>query len=81
MQQFLTNGGRSIPKLICLDADHHVLWHWGPRPASAVKLLEEVKAEGLDAKEAKEKLHLWYARNKQVDLQQELYVLIDAESA
>src|SRR5699024_10596955 len=34
MDQYLTNGGRSIPKLVCLQASSlQELGTWGPRPA------------------------------------------------
>jgi hypothetical protein len=33
MDEFLTNGGRSIPKLVRLTPDFEVLSSWGPRPA------------------------------------------------
>ncbi len=79
MQQFLTNGTRSIPKVICLDENNNILWHWGPRPAAATQLLDEAKVEGLNPGERKERLHLWYARNKQADLQKELKELILSE--
>jgi len=37
MNQFLTNGGKSIPKLIMVDPETlEVLNEWGPRPAEAV---------------------------------------------
>lgn len=32
MDEFLTNGGRSIPKLIMLNEDNEVVGTWGPRP-------------------------------------------------
>lgn len=35
MDQFLTNGGRSIPKLIVTNEAYEVLYTWGPRPAEA----------------------------------------------
>ncbi len=38
MDQFLTRGGRSIPKLIALDQELKVLFDWGPRPQEAQKL-------------------------------------------
>ena len=46
MQLFLTNGSKSIPKLIIYD--HHkreVLHTWGPRPSEATKLVNDYKAE------------------------------------
>jgi len=79
MQHYLTNGTKSVPKLICLNENKEVLWHWGPRPAGALSLLKDAKAEGLDAASQKERLHLWYARNKQMDLQTELIQLVESE--
>ncbi|MEM6829794.1 MAG: thioredoxin family protein [Bacteroidota bacterium] len=38
MDQFLTNGGRSIPKLLALDQNLDVLYTWGPRPKEAQTL-------------------------------------------
>ena len=38
MDEFLYNGGRSIPKLIAYDTDKEaVLGDWGPRPSQATK--------------------------------------------
>jgi hypothetical protein len=33
MSRYLTNGSRSIPVAIALDADFRELGHWGPRPS------------------------------------------------
>ncbi len=76
MQQFLTNGKRSIPIVICFQDDKNVMWQWGPRPSGAVAAMEAAKEEGLDAAAVKEKLHLWYARDKQHNLQQEFLEII-----
>ncbi len=32
MDQYLTNGARSIPIVIALDEQFHEIGHWGPRP-------------------------------------------------
>lgn len=76
MQQFLTAGKRSIPIVAALDADGNVLWKWGSRPAEGQKIIDDAKANGEDIHLAKEKLQLWYARNKQEGLMKELSVLI-----
>lgn len=47
MDQFLTNGGRSIPKLICLDEHEQVQFVWGPRPAAIQQVVNDTKAEGI----------------------------------
>ena len=41
MDLFLTNGGRSIPKLIALDKDNNVIDSWGPRPTVATKMVAD----------------------------------------
>ena len=45
MDQFLTRGGRSIPKLIMLDNKFDVLGSWGPRPQEAQMLYDAWKQE------------------------------------
>jgi hypothetical protein len=47
MDAYLTNGGRSIPKLICLDQDGKEVFPWGPRPAVIQEVMNRLKAEGI----------------------------------
>ncbi|MEX0769803.1 MAG: thioredoxin family protein [Balneolaceae bacterium] len=80
MDDFLTDGkSRSIPKLICLDANSfEVIGTWGPRPETAQKMTLEIKGmEGASKKEAAERLHKWYADNESRELQQEFEQLLD----
>lgn len=64
MDLFLTNGSRSIPKLIVLDGSR-VVSHWGPRPKGAADLIVRYKAEkGSIDDEAKKDLQLWYLHDK-----------------
>lgn len=73
MDQFLTNGGRAIPKLIALDAQKmSILGHWGPRPEAAQQLYMGLKAVQTPFLEASTQLHKWYADNKGADIQSEL---------
>lgn len=77
MDQFLTNGGRAIPKLLILDQEtNELLAHWGPRPAEAQTLINDLKLTNVNQEEIKEKLHLWYGRNKSQVLQKELVELL-----
>ncbi len=79
MDQFLTNGGRAIPKLLILDQEtNELLAHWGPRPAEAQAVINDLKAANADMTEIKEKLHLWYAKNRGVAVQSELIEIIGA---
>jgi hypothetical protein len=80
MDQFLTNGkSRSIPKLICLDADSlEVLGDWGPRPAEAQELFDTVRNIPETAyQEVAERLHKWYSDDKTISAQKELLPLLD----
>lgn len=70
MDLFLTNGGRSIPKLIALDKDNNVLDSWGPRPTIATKMVTDYKQVHGDLDAAfKQNLQVWYNKNKGQDVQ------------
>src|SRR5690606_42070581 len=46
MDQFLTDGGRSIPKLLMLDeSTGELLDTWGPRPSTATAMVREEKSK------------------------------------
>ncbi|MFD2551206.1 thioredoxin family protein [Bizionia sediminis] len=66
MNQFLTNGGKSIPKLIMMDTETGaILDTFGPRPAGATKLVADFKAKhGKITPEIKEDLQAWYNKDK-----------------
>lgn len=65
MDAFLTNGSRSIPKLIMLDETNSVLNTFGPRPSAATKMVNNYKAaNGKLTPEFKEDLQLWYNKDK-----------------
>ena len=74
MDQYLTNGTRSIPKLVCLEAGTlKELGTWGPRPAAAQEMIMEAKKNpDLSQDEFINKVHKWYADNKTLDTQKEL---------
>lgn len=66
MNQFLTNGGMAIPKLIMIDnASGEVVNTFGPRPNTATKMVSDYKAEhGKITPEFKEDLQHWYNKDK-----------------
>jgi thiol-disulfide isomerase/thioredoxin len=66
MNAFLTNGGKSIPKLIAIDnTSGNVIGNWGPRPTKATKLVNDYKAEhGKLTPEFKQDLQVWYNKDK-----------------
>ncbi|MGB5556207.1 MAG: thioredoxin family protein [Flavobacteriaceae bacterium] len=66
MDLFLSNGNRSIPKLIAIDDQTgDVIGTWGPRSTNATKLVEDYKAQhdSLSA-EFKQDLQVWYNNDK-----------------
>ena len=66
MQQFLTNGGKSIPKLIMIDnVSGEVLNTFGPRPNVATTLVKDyITKHGAVTDELKENLQMWYNKDK-----------------
>jgi hypothetical protein len=74
MQQFLTNGGKAIPKLIILDAQTlEVVADWGPRPQGAKQLIVDYKSvHGVVDETAKIELQKWYLHDKGSSIQQEI---------
>src|SRR5690606_18570796 len=78
MQRYLTNGGKSIPKLIAISDDFETeLFNWGPRPAEAIQLVIDLKNKyGAITDEVKEALQKWYNEDKGISLQKEMIQLI-----
>lgn len=66
MNEFLTNGGQSIPKLIMIDnLSGEVINTFGPRPSVATCLVNEYKEiHGKLTPEFKEDLQKWYNKDK-----------------
>ncbi|MBD3581950.1 thioredoxin family protein [Flavobacterium selenitireducens] len=79
MQAFLTNGARSIPKLIVLEADtNEVRAIWGPRPKAASDFIASYKSQyGSIDETARTELHLWYTNDKGISTQIELLDLME----
>ena len=77
MDHFLTNGTRSIPKLIILNSDLNVIATWGPRTAAATKLVNDYKEKfgKIDA-EFKTQLQMWYNKDKGASIVNELMEIV-----
>lgn len=78
MDAFLTNGARSIPKLIAIDnPSGKILNEWGPRPSTATTMAENYKAEhGTLTPSFKQDLQVWYNKDKAQTTLQDLAELI-----
>lgn len=78
MDQFLTNGGRAIAKLIMIDnLTGDVINTYGPRPTQATKLVNDYKTEhGSLTPEFKEDLQNWYNKNKGQNVMEDVLSLL-----
>ncbi len=78
MNLFLSNGTKSIPKLLILDKSTlDVLSDFGPRPMGAKQLILDYKAKhGIVDETAKTNLQLWYLHDKGLSIQKEILDLI-----
>ena len=78
IDQFLTNGTRSIPIVVILDENGGVIAHWGPRPAYGTELLKKYKAdpENYPKTQFYNDLQVYYAKNRGYDVITEILDLI-----
>lgn len=81
MNAFLTNGSKSIPKVILVNNKNEVVNSWGPRPSIATKMVQDYKEKNgtLDA-EFKKELQLWYNKNKGLNIQNDIVELLENAS-
>ncbi|WP_298900728.1 thioredoxin family protein [uncultured Psychroserpens sp.] len=78
MDQFLTNGGRAIAKLIMIDHTTEEIVHtFGPRPSKATQLVNDYKEEhGTLTPEFKEDLQVWYNKDKGQNIISDIVALL-----
>lgn len=79
MDRFLTNGGRSIPKLVAVSEHDEVLFTWGPRPSTAQEMVMDWKSSPEPRKPYAEfvvELQKWYTQDKSASLQKEFFELV-----
>ncbi|HLP63502.1 thioredoxin family protein [Flavobacterium sp.] len=78
MNMFLTNGTKSIPKLIIIDKESgEVIGDFGPRPQGAKQLILDYKAaHGVVDETAKIELQKWYLHDKGISTQNEIMELM-----
>ena len=78
MDQFLTNGGRAIAKLIMIDnISGEVKDTFGPRPSEATQMVNEYKQKfGKLTPEFKEDLQRWYNKDKGQNIIDDMVALL-----
>lgn len=78
MDRYLTNGGRSIPKLVAFDATGAERFQWGPRPARAAAYRQQLIEEGREKGVVSALLVEWYEAEGWLEVERELVALINA---
>lgn len=78
MNEFLTNGAKSIPVCVLLDGEtFEVLGKWGPRPGTAMSMMREYKNNpDISHAEANKNIQLWYAKDHTENIQSEFLEMI-----
>lgn len=78
INEYLTDGSKSIPKLIIRDSQGADLAVWGPRPKECQQLFDRLKTENADFETQKTALQHWYNADKGKSVQAELVSLLTA---
>lgn len=78
MDAFLTNGGRSIPKLIALNKEtNELIGSWGPRPQETQERMKVLsQSPELKKEDIITEIQLWYARDKNQSIEKEFLELL-----
>lgn len=76
IDNYLTNGSKSIPKLIIRDKDDNDLLIWGPRPENCQHLFYQLKETISDINQIKLNIQNWYNQDKGESIQNEICGLL-----
>ncbi|MCH2197967.1 MAG: thioredoxin family protein [Flavobacteriales bacterium] len=75
MDEHLTNGGRSVPKLVALSEENKLVFQWGPRPAPIQAMVMDYKTKP-EPKQAYPEFQIeiqkWYNADKTQTFQNEM---------
>ncbi|HEY4195041.1 MAG TPA: thioredoxin family protein [Mucilaginibacter sp.] len=75
INSYLTNGSKSIPKLIVKEGNH-LVGVWGPRPIKCQLLYEQLMHDHVDHSREKMALQQWYNTDKGESFQKELLIML-----
>lgn len=76
IDHYLTNGDKSIPKLIAFDDEHNELFTWGPRPQHIQESYLRMKKDKMPFDDITKSLQLLYNKDEGLGLQKELCSLL-----
>jgi hypothetical protein len=78
MDQYLTNGGRAIPILICIDGEtFEPTGRWGSRPHAIQEYFLELKEAGIEKDERNELIQRRYNADKEQSIQADFAELLE----
>lgn len=80
IEQYLTNGSKSIPKLIVRNTSGEDLGVWGLRPRSCQELYQNLKAAHVSGEEIKTTIQQWYNADKGSEIQKEIGMLLSSKA-
>ncbi len=72
INDFLTNGSKSIPKVVFRNDAGKDFAVWGPRPAGCQEVYTKLTVEKADFETVKTEIQKWYNADKGVEIQEEL---------
>lgn len=76
IENYLTAGSRSIPKLIVRDEQDNDLFTWGPRPEILQDLYLTLRETDMSVEEVKIEIQKWYNKDKGVHITNEIMQLL-----
>lgn len=77
----LSNGSKSIPKLILLDKELNKLKNWGPRTKKLSNFVNEYKQKpNFNKSELIKEIQQWYNKDNTIEIQKELMEFIKSEN-
>ncbi len=79
IDQYLTNGGKSIPKLVIRDDAGKDIAVWGPRPAGAQQLYNDLKSNNASFDDMKIALQKWYNEDRAESICREIVALTGSQ--
>lgn len=79
MDIYLTNGSRSIPKMVCFDEEMKEIGTWGARPTELTKLVQTLKNDPEISKEEMQiRIQKWYNEDDGQSIIEEFIVNLDS---
>ena len=76
IDNYLTNGGKSIPILVARDENNKDVFVWGPRPKECQEMVLLNKDSEMSNIEKKSAIQIWYNQDKGQSIQREIRDLV-----